>query len=112
VIHLGGDREACLECLLDGLVDFDIFARTTRTDMPKELDPRIPEAQHAIEVAASGGYFDDFMEMGNTRESHKQLEAAAMEILADQYPGLKVRVVGYPGSEHVDLQVVVEDKKR
>lgn len=98
--------QACHVCFLN----FLISGMLGRTEMPKE-DPRIAEAQHALEVAAAGGYFDDFAELDNTRETHKRLEEAAMGILADQYPELRVKVITYPNNEHVDLKVVARDPK-
>lgn len=98
----------CHVCFLNALVSSIFYEE--RLNMPKE-DPRIAEAQHALEVAAAGGYFDDSAELDNTRETHKRLEEAAMGILADQYPELRVKVITYPNNEHVDLKVVARDPK-
>jgi hypothetical protein len=70
----------------------------------------LKEAQHVLEVAASGGEFAAFATEDNIKDNHKLLRKRAMEILAGQYENVDVEVITFPNSEYVDLQALPAKK--
>lgn len=62
------------------------------------LTSRIVEAQHVLKLALEDGHFDDITasdieELGHANEVfHERLRAAALDLLAGQYPELDVQV--------------------
>jgi hypothetical protein len=76
-----------------------------------EPDTEREEAQHVIDKAASGGYFENFAGRQNRSETHRELELAAEDLLAGQFPNHRARVKAYPESEHVDI-IVERIRKR
>lgn len=73
---------------------------------PKEIRPDVEQAQHVLDVACNSDLFTSWAEKKNARQTHQALRDFALELLAGQYPDVDVKVVPYPGSEWVDLEVI------
>jgi hypothetical protein len=74
--------------------------------MKKRAD--LEQAQHVLDVACNSDLFNQWVGEKNCRATHQALRAFAMDVLADQFPDVDVKVVPYPGSEWVDLEVVAK----
>lgn len=79
-----------------------------KTTVTAEQQAHIEAAQHILDIACNTDYFSDWCDRKNTRATHRALKEAALELLAEQYPDVDVKISVFKDSDWVDIDCVAK----